>query len=92
MSLRRETNKSSCVYVDLSDVCRSKAAKDVEQLIQTAEELCSDESCPAARRRGTFLKKSATDIEKFLFESAQQSMFDELWNRANSAVFGGAFQ
>lgn len=78
--------------MDLSDVCRSKAAKDVEQLIRTAEELCSDESCPASRRRGTFLKKSATDIEKFLFESAQQSMYDDLWKKANSAVFGGAFR
>jgi hypothetical protein len=88
----KKESKSSGVYVDLSDVCRNKAAKDVEQLIRTAEELCNDESCPSARRRGTFLKKSATDIEKFLFESAQQSMFDDLWNKANSAVFGGGYQ
>ena len=87
----KKESKSSFVYVDLSDVCRSKAAKDVEQLIQTAEELCNDQNCPSARRRGTFLKKSATDIEKFLFESAQQSMFDDLWHKANSAVFGGGF-
>ena len=85
-------SKSSFVYVDLSDVCRNKAAKDVEQLIQTAEELCNDENCPSARRRGTFLKSRASVIEKCLFESAQQSMFDDLWNKANSAVFGGGFQ
>lgn len=85
-------SKSSFVYVDLSDVCRNEAAKDVKMLIRTAEELCNDESCPSARRRGTFLKKSATDIEKFLYESAQQSLFDDLWHKANSAVFGGGFQ
>lgn len=92
MEYSRKESKSSFVYVDLSNVCRTKAAKDVEKLIQTAEELCKDETCPSARRRGTFLKKSATDIEKFLFESAQQSLFDDLWHKANSAVFGGAFR
>lgn len=91
MGSRKEL-KSSGVYISLSDVCRDQAAKDVERLIQTAEELCKNETCPSARRRGTFLKKSATDIEKFLFESAQQSMFDDMWNKANSAVFGGGFQ
>lgn len=81
--------KKSCVYIDLNNVCRNKAAKDVEQLIQTAEELCQDKNCPSSRRRGTFLKKSATDIERFLYESAQQNLFDDLWTKANNAVFGG---
>lgn len=91
-SERQETNRPSCVYSDLSEICRDKAAKDVEQLIITAEELCKNEACPSSRRRGVFLKKCASDIEKFLYESAQQRMYDDLWHKANNAVFCGAFQ
>lgn len=87
MELTKELKKS-CVYIDLNDVCRDKAAKEVEQLILTAEELCQDQ-CPSSRRRGKFLKKSASDIERFLFESAQQNLFDDLWTKANNAVYGG---
>lgn len=83
--------KNSCVYMDLNEDCRDKAAKDVEELILTAEELCNDQ-CPASRRRGKFLKKSAMDIERFLFESAQQRLFNDLWNKANNAVYGGPHQ
>ena len=82
MSLRK-----SEVYVTISEQCKMEAAKQTENLMKFAENLCENES-PQQRRKGKVIKILAPQVEKYVFNGIQEKICDAMWLNARHKVFG----
>ena len=75
------------VFVRISEVCKSEAARQSNMLLQVAEGLCSETS-PTLQRKGKVFKKLAPEVEKHVFNEMQRDLCQNMWQEARQRVYG----
>ena len=82
-----EEDENENVFVKISEVCKSEAAKQSSSLLEVAEGLCNRQS-PGSQRRGKIFKKLAPEVEKHVFNEMQQDLCKNMWQEARQRVYG----
>lgn len=75
------------VFVRISEVCKSEAARQSNMLLRVAEGLCSEKS-PTLQRKGKVFKKLAPEVEKHVFNDLQRDLCQNMWQEARQRVYG----
>lgn len=75
------------MYVEICEQSKLEAAKQTSHLLETAENLCKENS-ENSKRKGMVFKKLASHVEKHVFDGLQQEICEHLWAEASGHVYG----
>ena len=75
-------------YVELENNCRQEAGERREAIQSSANDMCCPLASPRSRRRGDFLLKQSSRMERYILEGIQEKSYERLWEEARKAVYG----